>query len=136
MININGSSIIDSLGTIIWLYASGGPNSPNYGSPCINASANGNYYAFSDSLWGIVAGFKGPNDTMFVDTTLFRFNAGINANCWGQQSMNVYSNIVEGEENCALVWQECESDTGPSIINYTRLRYNNNLLNYYIPNLA
>jgi len=39
-----------------------------YGSPMINASYNGNFYCWSDSLAGIVAGWKQPNAYYFNST--------------------------------------------------------------------
>ncbi|MFN9340271.1 MAG: hypothetical protein ACK6BZ_12370, partial [Candidatus Kapaibacterium sp.] len=110
-----------------------------WGTPMINASANGNFYCWSDSLQGIGYGWKHPNARYFNLLT-----PQINYAAWGttfnqsvpgtypysrckHPSLNSYSRIALNEDNCSLVWQEQDNTysglTQPRII-YTRLRLN------------
>ena len=123
-------------GRVLAIYTTDQYNPPNYGNPCINASANGNYYAWNDFFDGVIAAFKGPNDLDFQDTVQLRFSpnfGGFETTFRGQQSMNVYSNIEKGEDNCALAWVEKINVSGISIIDYTRLRFRDNNLSAYLP---
>ena len=103
-----------------------------WGTPVINASANGNYYAWSDSLGGIIAGFKSTSSNCIQYDTVIKWNSS--SASAKHPSLNVYSSIDNQEDNCALVWQEKQ---GISVQNkfgiyYTRLKKDNNLLKYYL----
>ncbi|MBL0323247.1 MAG: T9SS type A sorting domain-containing protein [Ignavibacteria bacterium] len=96
-----------------------------WGTPVVNASLNGNFYAWSDYNNGIVVGFKRP------ELRYFDPNAGIAELKFSDDphvraqypSMHSYSKLALGEEDCSLVWQEgpaqtCAAGTG---IYYSRL---------------
>ncbi len=96
-----------------------------WGTPVVNASLNGNYYAWSDYTKGIVVGFKRP------ELRDFDLNQGIAELKFSDDphvraqypSMHSYSKLSLGEEDCSLVWQEgpaqtCAAGTG---IYYSRL---------------
>ena len=96
-----------------------------WGTPVINASHLGNYYAWSDYAQNssIVVGFKHPDVRDGAQMTKVRLPVSL-----GMQaqfpSMPSYSKLYLGEEDCAIVWQQgpkgaCES--GKDIM-YTRLR--------------
>ncbi len=89
------------------------PNCPvserlsNWGTPVINASYRGNYYAWSDYVRGIVYGHKVP--TVRQMTLAERKFVKVN-NDQGSvaqfPTLNTYSRLHIGEEECALAWQE------------------------------
>jgi len=98
-------------------------NPVNLGNPVINASYEGNYYAWSDSSdesEGIVVGYKSldydGNCMEALDT--LAYSSGENAK---HPSMNVYSLIDSSENNCSLVWQEKYNNNYQ--IFYTRLKF-------------
>lgn len=76
----------------------------NWGTPVINASARGNFYAWSDSIMGIGIGYKRPQDTFFVFTIYTRW--GVSGDSAQHPSFNSYSRVSSGENSAALVWQE------------------------------
>ncbi|MFH1052739.1 MAG: metallophosphoesterase [bacterium] len=111
-----------------------------WGTPVVNASANGNYYAWSDSIKfsqdnpndfeGIVIGYRSLNSPNYcLEDSAISWNGGKPRH----PSVNPYSLIDEGENECALVWQE-EFDNRDNIF-CTRLKYdeNNNKITYYFP---
>ncbi len=96
-----------------------------WGTPVINASHLGNYYAWSDYSQNssIVVGFKRPDERSGEQMAKLRLpvEPGMQAQF---PSMPSYSKLHLGEEDCSIVWQQgpkgqCES--GTEII-YTRLR--------------
>lgn len=67
----------------------------------INASYGGNYYTWSDSVNGICVGYKEPDSTCFtIDTICINWT---NNNMAMHPSLNSYSRIELGENECALV---------------------------------
>lgn len=86
-----------------------------WGTPTINASSHGNYYAWPNAeTQSLVVGFKEP-----ARRYLQLCDYAIAANQGGQPfhpSLNTYSRIAQREQDCALVW-----DQGGQIY-YTRLR--------------
>jgi hypothetical protein len=136
---------ITQIGNIIAAYD--GYDMNKWGTPVVNASRNGNYYAWSDSTRGIVAGWKLPSQVAF--DTLPASMKEIHWNFLPQfdrrieithPSINSYSRIKLGEDDCALVWQEMDSSLfayPPQLacnhIYYTRLRMKNGSLENYLP---
>lgn len=97
-------------------------------SPAVNASSSGNYYAYSDSLLGIVTRWK-PADALLFDANQsdknsVRFSTTSITQCL-HPSLNTYSRISQWENECALVWEEHGRPEAPSnIIPYTRIKLN------------
>ncbi len=116
-----------SKGKAIHRINSGHPD--NWGTPVVNASANGNYYAWSDSLCGIGVGFKYPCQEYFESYRHLKF--GSLGNKASHPSVNVYSAVDLGEEDCSLVWQETNY-FGREIIYYTKLHYDSLDIDNYI----
>jgi hypothetical protein len=88
----------------------------DYGHPVINASAYGNYYAYSDKNNGIKIGYKSPSSEIF--DTLKKSNiVGLGSNY--HPSLNTYSRIHYNENDCALAW--AFGTPGGTDIAYTRL---------------
>lgn len=110
--NINDSTVLDT-----------------WGAPSINASFNGNYYAWSDSILGVGVGFKTPNDRGMITNKLY-LKHSVDARCI-QPSLNTYSRIDINEENCALVYNERYLNFN-SIV-YTRIRLNGGQVENYVP---
>ena len=110
-----------------------GVNRFEWGNPVVNASSNGNYYAWSDSLSGIYAAWKTPNTATFQSGNKISFKYDYNPLVIAKHpSLNVYSNLDSLEDNCALVWQENQTNlfSAPNRILYTRLRRTYNLYKY------
>ncbi len=102
-----------------------------WAGPAINVSSYGNFYAFADSCGGITAGFKRPHpiDTVFriPKLSFSAFTADNFTHNAFNPSLNTYSRFRLGENDCALVW--CESNTNINRgtnngIYYTRLYLN------------
>ncbi|MFN8360313.1 MAG: T9SS type A sorting domain-containing protein [Candidatus Kapaibacterium sp.] len=110
-----------------------------YGTPMINASDSGNYYCWADSLLGIVAGWKHPDSTYLEDSKNISYRISIGEIPKGCQhpSLNSYSRLKLGENDCALVWQEKFDTDGDyaaqNRILYTRLKMVNGNLTSYLP---
>ncbi|HPO64055.1 MAG TPA: hypothetical protein PK762_13330, partial [Candidatus Kapabacteria bacterium] len=131
-LDVNTSGLVqDNNGYELALY--NGNNRAEWGNPVVNASSNGNYYAWSDSLSGIYAGWKTPNTATFQSGNKISFKYDYNPLVIAKHpSLNVYSNLDSLEDNCALVWQENQTNlfSAPNRILYTRLRRTNNLYKY------
>jgi len=82
-----------------------GWNIDKWGTPMINAAADGNFYTWSDSTEGIGIGFKSTMTYCFErdDRKYVRFDQYQTAI---HPSLNSYSRINQNENQCALVWQE------------------------------
>ncbi|MBK9249011.1 MAG: T9SS type A sorting domain-containing protein [Ignavibacteria bacterium] len=113
-----------------------------YGTPMINASDSGNYYCWADSLLGIVVGWKHPHAPYLADTKNISYNLTIGElpiNCY-HPSLNSYSRLRLGENDCGLVWQEKFWNTNGylrSKILYTRLQVIGSKLSSFLsPNLT
>ncbi|MFN8359428.1 MAG: T9SS type A sorting domain-containing protein [Candidatus Kapaibacterium sp.] len=110
-----------------------------YGTPMINASDGGNYYCWADSLLGIVAGWKHPDSTYLEDSKniSYRISIGEIPKACQHPSLNSYSRLKLGENDCALVWQEKFDTDGDyaaqNRILYTRLKMVNGNLTSYLP---
>ena len=96
----------------------------SWGTPVINASLSGNYYAWSDAGGnkGIVTAYKFPHERTFAQrqTTRIPPLAGTKSQF---PTMHSYSKLLLGEEDCSLVWQASDTvlcDQGVQIL-YTRL---------------
>lgn len=105
-------------------FAYSGVNDPhaqeNYGIPTINASYSGNYYAWADSLAGIVVGWKDPHDRGVITlkgspmAPFYPLLRPLHPN------LNTYSRMSIEENTCSLVWQG--NQIGRNDIYYTRIK--------------
>ncbi len=137
IVSQNSNNVYDYYNTTV---INGIAQTSEFGNPVINASANYNFIAFSDLNNNIVASYMYPNETKFAEflsikneTPLLDF--GYNINSYSQHpSLNSYSKISAGEDNCSLVWQQKNYGLNSSVF-YTRLRVNNdNLIKYNYDN--
>lgn len=103
------------------------PNEPileHWGTPSVNASARGNFYAWSHAVNGIGMGFKYPSERRFAgNATAYvrgRNGQGMVAT---HPSLNTYSRLQLGEEDAAVVWQEGPNPDLGNFIFLTRLWY-------------
>lgn len=108
-----------------------------WGLTTINSSLNGNYIAWNDTLLGIKAGFKRPENSGYITNLIsFKFNDNTNYNALFP-SLNTFSMIPYGEDNASLVWQETTNEFLPnasSKIYYTMLRTDQDLdIYHYAP---
>ncbi|MBM2816935.1 MAG: hypothetical protein HW421_3697 [Ignavibacteria bacterium] len=103
-----------------------------WGVPMINASSQWNYYCWSDSASGIGTNYKVPSNYCFNGTNHYiNFQAG---DLCTHPSLNSYSRINLGENECALTWQEEMPWPIGNGINYTRLKVNtSNVVEHYLP---
>ena len=127
---LNYHSIPDENGNIIKSYA--GKDREEWGNPVVNASYGVNYYAWSDSLDQICAGYKSPNEVILQDTIFNITPSRPKYSIAKHPSVNVYSHIDNGEDNCALVFQEHADGDEEYSIAYTRLRVVNDTLIKYL----
>jgi hypothetical protein len=90
----------------------------NFGLPVNNAVADGNFTVWGDSACGIGVAFKAPNATTFNINNIqyFKYNYQATAS---HPSVNLYSEIESGANDCSIVWQE-QVGTDNSKIYYTR----------------
>lgn len=100
-----------------------------WGTPVINASLLGNYYAWSSYDAGIVYGFKPPAARVFAGQLAglkVAQGPGFKAQ---YPTLNSYSRLHIGEDECALAWQEGSDSRGCAHgdkIYYTQLRHDVN----------
>ncbi len=115
----------------------------DWGTPVVNASYNGNYYSWSDSLYGIGIGWKRPNELYWNPNNLQKKYIP-NQNEYKisvHPSVNSYSRVRLSENDCSLVWAERVWDNvnqgylDDGNIYYTRLRISNDSLVNYIPKI-
>ena len=154
ILDVNNTTVTDVIGNALCLY--NGKDRNEWGNPVISACAasgtgvgNGNYIAWSDSTYGIVAGWKPTSAKRFTfsatnkDTLHIAWNNSIPNFVFAKHpSFNVYSHIdsIPFEDNCALVWQEprfkdsAYADRFRSIF-YTRLRDSSLHLKKYLPQI-
>ncbi|MBK7576334.1 MAG: T9SS type A sorting domain-containing protein [Ignavibacteria bacterium] len=102
-----------------------------WGTPVINASHGGNYYAWSDFVRGIVYGFKEPNARVFTQPGLQAFRLPPETPSKPMYpTLNSYSRLEIGERDCALAWQDGSPTSFDcafgSAIYYTHLRAEGN----------
>lgn len=100
-----------------------------FGTPTINASAKGNYIAFTDSVRGMFVAFDDvDNENIdFIDSIPIQSFGLANPKPILFPSFNPYSNLVKDEDNASLVWlQKHDGNTG---IYYTRVWKRDNLTN-------
>jgi type IX secretion system substrate protein len=94
-----------------------------FGTPTINASADGNYIAWTDSLRGLFVAYQKKNDHNITDLdsiTLTEFST-INPEGLLFPSFNTYSHIDSGENNAGLVWYQAVENQGG--IYYSRVSF-------------
>jgi hypothetical protein len=148
--------------SIYWMYGNmlcgvRGKNRTEWCNPVISATGNGLYYAWSDSLIGIVAGWKNTNkDTFRLSTpgpdtcriSYWRhYRNTPHTKPWPylcqHPSLNTYSALhvdatpSHTEDNCSVVWQEKITPYTPPVICYTRLRMKdtNDSLKFFLPKI-
>lgn len=94
-----------------------------WGATTINASADGNFYAFGEKGVGIRAAYKPLGTLSLIGMTSFTFSGSSEAK---HPALNSYSRYALGENDCAVVWQELMNHNGVLgwHVPYTRLRYN------------
>lgn len=101
-----------------------------WGTPVVNASNFGNYYAWSCYTDGIVYAFKPPVNRIFNPLFMKKMKVGNGAGTKAQfPTLNTYSRLHIGEEECALAWQEGRDERGcehGDKIYYTQLRWTAN----------
>ncbi|MBK6291352.1 MAG: T9SS type A sorting domain-containing protein [Ignavibacteria bacterium] len=118
-----------------------------WGTPVVNASNNGNYYAWSDANVGIVTGFKEPRARRFDELNGQGNPAGglhavkfSNTPLMQAQypTMHSYSKLHLGENECSIAWQEGPVDlcSHGYDIYYSRLRWNGVALAHELSPLA
>jgi len=89
------------------IYHSATNNIYEYGTPVINASANGNYVAWTDSTVGLLVGFDDlVNNIVYKVDTVENTHVGSNDFAIKYPSFNTYSHIENGEDNAGLVWYQ------------------------------
>jgi len=111
-----------------------------FGNPSICAMAEGNVYAWGDSLFGMRAGFKIPSDRNVINNnTVISLDDGRLKP--RNPSLNTYSRIMVDEDDCAITWERnwissfAYSTAAESFRNimYSRLKYVNGSLVHYVP---
>lgn len=86
-----------------------GQDLERWGTPMVNASANGNFYCWSDSSMGIGVGWKGPDEYCLSTRDYIYWNQPNEVHCLNP-SMNSYSRLDNGENEAVLVWTEYEEN--------------------------
>lgn len=110
----------------IEIYKLSTPDIEKQGTPTINASANGNYLAWSDLNKGLILGFHEPEAIAPIRMDTIR-NFDFNPLCLGTMlypSFNTYSHIEQGEDNAGLVWYQVCPDSSRGIY-YSRVSFDN-----------
>ena len=92
----------------------------SWGTPVVNASSEGNFYAWSDDLQGIVAGYKDADARQFSVLPV-KFSWSGNGSGCQHPSINTYSrerlNDPTTNDQASVVWQENDN------IYFSRLDY-------------
>ncbi|MGE5480743.1 MAG: T9SS type A sorting domain-containing protein [Chloroflexota bacterium] len=109
----------------------------DFAIPTINASAEGNFYAWADSLAGIRVGFKRPHETQFAPNNIisFRWFSGYNTRAV-DPSLNTYSKIRWSENDCSVAWSEIDPLPSPDTVSdiyYTQVYWDGATLRREIP---
>ncbi|MBL0322383.1 MAG: T9SS type A sorting domain-containing protein [Ignavibacteria bacterium] len=79
----------------------------NWGTPVVNASYLGNYYAWSDFTRGIVYAHKVPTERKMTQADRKNVKIITDSGAVAQfPTLNTYSRLHIGEDECALAWQE------------------------------
>lgn len=101
----------------------------HWGTPVVNAAYDGNYYAWSDNIRGIVYGFKTPQQRAFPPGGLgqVKVHQMVDGIPWVAKypTVHSYSRIRAGERDASLAWQEgpAANNGSGAVIMYTRLRH-------------
>jgi len=122
--NYIGTPTIPDTSNVIAFAYRGNPDDSlkRWGVPTINGSYSMNYYAWADSIRGIMVGVKTPHDRGPITTQNgISGNESVNKNL--HPNLNTYSRMQVNEETCSIVWQT-EGPTN-NYIYYTRLREQN-----------
>jgi hypothetical protein len=93
-----------------------------HGTPVINASANGNYIAWTDSTVGLLVGYDDLTDSQInkIDTIVNTHFALVNPESIKYPSFHSYSQIENGEDNAGLVWYQGGNGLGG--VYYSRVK--------------
>ncbi len=102
-----------------YLATAAGHNLDEWGTPVINASAQGNFYAWADSLQGIATSYKTPEPDAAAAGPVFVSWSTLAKDC-KHPSLNSYSRPEFDQNDCGLAWEE------RNVIYYTRLRLDTN----------
>lgn len=133
----NADDTIQSIPPAQAIHWACGDNYSQWGVPVVNASRYGNYYAWADSLHGIVSGYKRPNQSEFpigfnFDVSSFKFNPnGIAIN----PSVTSYSRIFYNEDGTPIVWQEKSNPYSLPNVYYSLLKADTSglFVRHYLP---
>ncbi len=101
----------------------------NFGTPVVNASKDFNFYAWSDSVCGIVVGYKSPGSTFLSGITSLKAMNGYASH----PSINAYSIFDKQENDCSIVWQEKSDLNYQPQIFYTKFRISGGNLQQFKP---
>lgn len=94
-----------------------------FGTPTINASANGNYIAWTDSLRGLFVAYQKKEENTITDLDSIRIFdfSNVTPKSILYPSFNTYSHIEKGENNAGLVWYQADLTSGR--IFYSRISF-------------
>lgn len=106
------------------------------GTPTINASAHGNYIAWTDSLSGLLVAYQDTNSNTPIDIDTIKIHEfpDVFPKSILYPSFNTYSHMENGENNAGLVWYQMHDTIGG--IYYTRVSFDdlNDTIVLNIPN--
>lgn len=94
-----------------------------FGTPTINASADGNYIAWTDSLRGLFVAYQKKDENTITDIDSIRKIdfSNVTPKSILYPSFNTYSHIENGENNAGLVWYQADLTSGR--IFYSRVSF-------------
>jgi len=103
------------------------------GTPTINASAAGNFIAWTDSLNGLLVAYQDSNAITPIDIDTIKIHEfpGISPKSILYPSFNTYSHMGNGENNAGLVWYQMHDTIGG--IFYSRVSFDNDTVILNIP---
>jgi hypothetical protein len=93
------------------------------GTPTINASAHGNYIAWTDSLRGLLVAYQDTNSNTPIDIDSIKIHEfpDVFPKSILYPSFNTYSHMENGENNAGLVWYQMHDTIGG--IYYSRVSF-------------
>ncbi len=98
-------------------------NIERFGTPTINASAHGNYIAWTDSLRGLLVAYQDTNSITPIDIDSIKIHEfpDVFPKSILYPSFNTYSHMENGENNAGLVWYQMHDTIGG--IYYSRVSF-------------
>jgi type IX secretion system substrate protein len=98
-------------------------NIERFGTPTINASAYGNYIAWTDSLRGLLVAYQDTNSNTPIDIDSIKIHEfpDVFPKSILYPSFNTYSHMENGENNAGLVWYQMHDTIGG--IYYSRISF-------------